>query len=81
MENILENTVLSEKIKPKSVIINGSLHYQLKTICKSKSLKLGAIIEDLILLYVSSPKHIQAMIDSLKEEIERIKEASLNHIK
>ena len=55
-------------VKPKSVIINGTLHNRLKTLCKGKSMKIGAVIEDLIKLYLDDPKMIQAKIDELKEK-------------
>jgi hypothetical protein len=49
--------------KPKSVIIDGDLHSRFKMLCKGKSMKIGGVIEDLIRLYLSSPKRIQALID------------------
>lgn len=53
--------------KPKSIIIDGSLHSRFKTICKGKSMKIGAVIEDLLRLYIRSPKEIQKMVDDYKE--------------
>ena len=52
-----------EESKSKSIIIDGNLHYKLKMFCKSRGLKIGAIIEDLIKLYLSDSKTIQKMID------------------
>lgn len=53
--------------KPKSVIIDGQLHYKFKMLCKGKSMKIGAVIEDLIRLYLTDQRNIQKMIDELKE--------------
>ena len=53
--------------KPKSVIINGDLHKDFKTLCKGKSMKIGGVIEDLIGLYLDSPKKLQKMIDEYKD--------------
>lgn len=53
--------------KPKSVIINGDLHKDFKTLCKGKSMKIGGVIEDLIGLYLTDPRRIQKMIDENKE--------------
>jgi hypothetical protein len=54
--------------KPKSVIIDGQLHYKFKMLCKGKSMKIGAVIEDLIRLYLTDQRNIQKMIDELKEK-------------
>lgn len=54
--------------KPKSIIINGELHHHLKHYCRGKSLKIGGVIEDLILLYLTDPKDTQKKIDELKEK-------------
>ena len=53
--------------KPKSVIIDGDLHYKFKVLCKGKNMKIGAVIEDLIRLYLTKQKEVQKMIDDLKE--------------
>lgn len=53
--------------KPKSVIIDGFLHTKFKIFCKGKSLKIGAVLEDLINLYLNDYKSIQNMIDKQKE--------------
>ena len=55
-------------IKPNSVIIDGNLHYKFKMLCKGKSMKIGAVIEDLIGLYLSDPRKVQKEIDELKEK-------------
>ena len=59
---------VSNTIKPKSVIIDGNLHYSFKMLCKGKSMKIGAVIEDLIKLYLNDPKSVQKEIDELKEK-------------
>jgi len=61
-------------MKPKSIIINGDLHYDFKVMCKGKNLKIGAVIEDLIGLYLSQPRKIQTMVDEMKEskQIEKV---------
>lgn len=59
---------LSNTSKPKSIIIDGQLHYNFKMLCKGKSMKIGAVIEDLIKLYLTNQKEIQKLIDELKEK-------------
>lgn len=59
--------MLNER-KPKSIIIEGDLHNKFKLLCKGKSMKIGAVIEDLIKLYLDNPKNIQKMIDDIKEK-------------
>jgi hypothetical protein len=66
-KNMKDLLTLSET-KPKSVIIEGDLHNKFKMLCKGKSMKIGAVIEDLIKLYLDNPKVIQKMIDELKEK-------------
>lgn len=56
--------------KSKSIIIDGELHHKFKALCKAKCMKIGAVIEDLIRLYISNPKKIQLMIDDSKESSE-----------
>jgi len=51
--------------KPKSVIINGDLHQQLKNHCKERSLKIGSIIQELIRLYLYKPKQLRDMIEEM----------------
>ena len=58
---------IGSTVKPKSVIINGNTHNSFKLLCKGKSMKIGAVIEDLIKLYLNNPKVVQGMIDELKE--------------
>lgn len=60
-------TKVKTATKPKSVIIDGGLHYKFKVMCKGKSMKIGAVIEDLILLYLNKPRELQEMIDNIKE--------------
>lgn len=57
----------SSASKPKSVIIDGQLHARFKLLCKGKNLKIGAVIEDLIRLFLSNPRDVQSMIESVKE--------------
>lgn len=59
---------ITDSSKPKSVIIDGKLHYDFKVLCKGKSMKIGAVIEDLIRLYVNNQKIVQKMIDEIKEK-------------
>ena len=66
MEMVMEKKS-SVNITPKSVIINGNLHYKFKMLCKGKSMKIGAVIEDLIRLYLNKQREVQKMIDTLKE--------------
>lgn len=54
-------------VKPKSIIIDGELHYKFKMLCKGKSMKIGGVIEGMIQLYLKNPKQIQKLIDELKE--------------
>ena len=56
-------------IKSKSIIIDGNIHYDFKTLCKGKSMKIGGVIEDLIRLYLDNPTHTQRLIDEVKEKI------------
>jgi hypothetical protein len=59
---------VDEETKPKSIIIDGELHNRFKVFCKSKSMKIGGVIEDLIRLYLIYPKETQQMIDKIKDE-------------
>lgn len=54
--------------KPKSIIIDGNLHYKFKMLCKGKSMKIGALIEDLIKLYIYNQKETQNLINNFKEK-------------
>ena len=58
---------LGDNNKSKSIIVDGDLHNQLKKFCRSKGLKIGSLIEDLIKLYLNNPKVIQKNIDEIKE--------------
>jgi hypothetical protein len=51
----------------KSVIIDGDVHLQLKSLCAGKNLKMGGVIENLIRLYLKDYKTVQKMIDNLNE--------------
>lgn len=59
---------LGDNNKSKSIIVNGTLHNQLKKFCRSKGLKIGSLIEDLIGLYLNNPKIIQKNIDEIKDK-------------
>ena len=63
----MNEIVMVNKTKPKSIIIDGNLHSKFKVFCKGKSIKIGGIIEDLIRLYISNQKLIQKLIDDQKE--------------
>jgi hypothetical protein len=65
----MENTLIMATTKSKSVIINGDVHANFKEYCKSRSLKIGGVIEDLILAYLKDPKTLQKLIDDAKEDI------------
>jgi hypothetical protein len=66
----MKESITSNKIKPKSIIIEGNLHNKFKLLCKGKSLKIGGVIEDLIRLYLSNPNETQNNIDKIKEKAE-----------
>jgi len=51
----------------KSVIIDGDIHAQLKSLCAGKNLKMGGVIENLIRLYLKDYKNVQKQIDNLNE--------------
>ena len=51
----------------KSVIIDGDIHAQLKSLCAGKNLKMGGVIENLITLYLAEYKSVQTQIDNLNE--------------
>jgi len=57
----------SNNTKPKSIIIDGKLHSDFKLLCKGKNLKIGAVIEDLIRLFIKNPREVQSMIENNKE--------------
>jgi len=49
--------------KLKSIIVDGELHNKFKLLCMGKSMKIGAVTEDLIRLYLHNPKKIHLMIE------------------
>jgi hypothetical protein len=51
----------------KSILIESETHNKLKMLCKGKNLKIGAIVEDLISLYINNPRKIQDMVDEIKK--------------
>jgi hypothetical protein len=65
----MKDLLTLNEVKPKSVIIEGNLHSRFKLLCKGNNLKIGGVIEDLISLYLSDPKKVQAMIEETKEQI------------
>lgn len=69
----MEKTQTLSVTKPKSIIIDGDLHYKFKILCKGKSLKIGGVIEDLIKIYLHDPKKTQLMIEELDDEGFKIK--------
>ena len=64
----MKDLLTLSETKPKSIIIEGDLHNRFKLLCKGKSMKIGAVIEDLIKLYLRDPKNLQKMIDEMKDE-------------
>ena len=58
---------MSTKTKSKSIIIDGDIHANFKSFCKSKSLKIGGVIEDLIKVYLTDPKKINKLIEESKD--------------
>jgi len=65
----MENAdTLMTKTKSKSVIIDGDIHNKFKGYCKEKNLKIGRVIEDLILVYLNDPKVSQKLIDEFKAQ-------------
>lgn len=68
----MDKTIGVNGTKPKSIIIDGSLHNNFKLLCKGKSMKIGGVIEDLIKLYLNDPKNLQKMIDEIKEQEQEV---------
>lgn len=62
----MEKMLIKNKMKSKSVIIDGELHNTFKIFCKGKSLKIGGVIENLISLYLKKTKETQKLIDEIK---------------
>ena len=63
----MKDILMENCVKPKSIIIDGDLHSKFKLFCRGKSMKIGGVIEDLILLYLNNPKVIQKLIDEFKD--------------
>jgi len=63
----MKDLLTLNETKPKSIIIDGNIHNRFKMLCKGKSMKIGGVIEDLILLYLTNPRELQKMIDEIKE--------------
>lgn len=57
------------EIKPKSVIIDGKIHSDFKEHCVENKLKIGGVIENLMLLYLNNPKDIQTLMLNRKKNI------------
>jgi hypothetical protein len=57
-----------EKELSKSIIIEGEVHSRFKVFCRGKNLKIGKVVEDLIKLFMKSPKEVQKLIDDNKEK-------------
>ena len=66
----MEKILTMAKTKSKSVIIDGDLHYDFKMFCKGKSLKIGAVIEDLIKIYLDDYKVLRGIIEDYNEKDE-----------
>jgi len=66
----MEKILTMAKTKSKSVIIDGDLHYDFKMFCKGKSLKIGAVIENLIKIYLDDPKTLRGMIEDYDDKNE-----------
>jgi len=64
----MRDILIEKSVKPKSVIIDGELHNKFKIFCKGKSMKIGGVVEDLIILYLDNPKTIQKLIDDVKDK-------------
>ena len=62
------NMEKNNNISPKSIIIDGQLHYNFKMFCKGKSLKIGGVVEDLIKTYLFDYKTIQKIVDDNKNK-------------
>ena len=60
---------LGDDNKSKSIIVDGDLHNRLKKFCRSKGLKIGSLIENLIKMYLNDPQLTQKNIDELKDKI------------
>ena len=52
----------------KSIIVDADLHSRFKLLCKGKNLKLGAVMEDLMLLYLHNTKQTQELMDEVKKQ-------------
>ena len=63
----MKDLLTLNETKSKSIIIDGNIHNRFKMLCKGKSMKIGGVIEDLILLYLTNPRELQKMIDEIKE--------------
>lgn len=55
--------------KQKSIIIDGDMHGKFKNLCKARNMKIGAVTEDLILLYINKRVDVEKMIDSIKKDV------------
>ena len=64
----MSNILVEKSVKPKSVIIDGKIHNKFKIFCKGKSMKIGGVVEDLIVLYLDNPKIVQKLIDDIKDK-------------
>ena len=64
----MENILTMEKIKSKSVIIDGEVHGRFKEYCKNRSLKIGGIIENLIELYLEKPQEVEKLLSEIEKK-------------
>ena len=53
-------------MKNKSIIVSGELHDKFKVFCRGKNMKIGAVVEDLMSLFLDRPKEILNKIDEMK---------------
>jgi hypothetical protein len=67
----MKELIAANGTKPKSIIIDGELHYRFKTLCKGKNLKIGGVIEDLIKAYLYDTNGMQQVINSIKDKIDK----------
>lgn len=51
----------------KSIIINSDeIHHKFKMLCKGRNLKIGGVIEDLMILYLDDHRKIDKLIEEVK---------------
>lgn len=78
MINMKELSSVNET-KPKSIIINGDLHSRFKMLCRGKNLKIGGVIEDLIVTYLHDPNGMERVINSVKTKMNEVEQKMKIH--